>query len=87
MKRHVRSGDRRAAALGHGFEVALLSVLVVAIAIANVKMYLMLDRVEIPRTRGLPVTGLFLGVAYLSIRRLRRVLARLRRGRNDVRSG
>jgi hypothetical protein len=65
-------------------ESVVLAALLVALAVANVKMVAVLDRVGVPRWRGLPLTGLFLGVGYLVIRRLRRNVARFRSGRNDV---
>ncbi len=64
-------------------EWALLLALVIALAVANVKMLLMLERMGVEWTRGLPASLLFLGVGYLVIRRFRCVSESLRRGGED----
>jgi hypothetical protein len=75
-----RDRERRIVA---AIELVLLVALLGALAIANVKMFLMLQRVGLPWTRGLPVTGLFLGAGYLALRRIRTLTPRLRRGSDD----
>ena len=70
-----RLGERSVAQV---VEMALLAALLVFLGVATVKFFGMLDRIEIPRTKGLPVAALFVGAAWLVFRRLRLGWHRLR---------
>ena len=84
VRRDGRESRGREARIVLALEGVLLAALIVALAVANVKMMAVLDRLGVSRWRGLPLTGFFLGAAYLAVRRLRRNIARFRSGRDDV---
>ena len=67
------AGERRVASWLEG---GLLLALIVALLLANGKMVEMFGKIGVSWTRALPVSALFVGAAYLALRRFRA----LRRG-------
>ena len=51
--------------------------------VPSVKLFGMLDRVGIAWSRGLPLAALFVAAGWLTVRRLRRVLHRLRNANDE----
>lgn len=64
-------------------ELALLGALLVLLGVASVKLFGMLDRIGIAWSRGLPLAALFVAAGWLTVRRLRRVLHRLRNANDE----
>jgi membrane protein implicated in regulation of membrane protease activity len=77
----VKSVDERTVA--RVIELALLAALLVFLGVAALKLFDMLDRIGVPWVRGLPLAALFVAAAWLTHRRLRRVLIRIRNANDE----
>jgi hypothetical protein len=69
--------------MARGVEFALLVVLLALLLVALSKFARLLDRLDVPWTRGLPVAGLFAVSAYVTGRRIVCRLRTFRTGKGD----